>query len=86
MPLFARTALEIRKARTPAAKDPDSASSRLCVRKRFSVYFLYSDYALPDMKAPTWIKRLGFYGFLFFLVKGLLWLLVPALAAVLAID
>jgi hypothetical protein len=33
------------------------------------------------MKAVTWIKRLGFWGFLFFLVKGLLWLLVPALIA-----
>lgn len=34
-----------------------------------------------DMKVPTWIKRLGFWGFLFFLVKGLLWLIVPALLA-----
>ena len=25
----------------------------------------------------TWIKRLGFWGFLFFLVKGLLWLTIP---------
>ena len=33
------------------------------------------------MKTATWIKRLGFWGFLFFLVKGLLWLLVPALLA-----
>lgn len=33
------------------------------------------------MKLPTWIKRLGFWGFMFFLVKGLLWLLVPALIA-----
>jgi hypothetical protein len=33
------------------------------------------------MKAVTWIKRLGFWGFMFFLVKGLLWLLVPALVA-----
>ena len=38
---------------------------------------------VSDMKA-TWIKRLGFWGFLFFLVKGLLWLLVPALAVYLA--
>ncbi|MCC6229103.1 MAG: hypothetical protein IT432_07755 [Phycisphaerales bacterium] len=29
---------------------------------------------------PTWARRLGLFGFLFFLVKGLLWLLVPALA------
>lgn len=33
------------------------------------------------MKVATWIKRLGFWGFMFFLVKGLLWLLVPALVA-----
>ena len=33
------------------------------------------------MKVATWIKRLGFWGFMFFLVKGLLWLLVPALIA-----
>lgn len=26
----------------------------------------------------TWLKRLGFYGFMFFLIKGLLWLIVPA--------
>lgn len=24
-----------------------------------------------------WMKRVGFYGFMFFLIKGLLWLLVP---------
>jgi hypothetical protein len=33
------------------------------------------------MNVSKWIKRLGFWGFLFFLVKGLLWLLVPALVA-----
>lgn len=26
-----------------------------------------------------WIKRLGFWGFMFFLIKGLLWLIVPGL-------
>ena len=36
---------------------------------------------LYRMKGIKWIKRLGFWGFLFFLVKGLLWLLVPALIA-----
>jgi hypothetical protein len=36
------------------------------------------------MKVPLWIKRIGFLGFLFFLVKGLLWLLVPVLIAILA--
>jgi hypothetical protein len=34
----------------------------------------------------NWIKRLGFWGFLFFLVKGLLWLAIPALVAFLALD
>ena len=38
--------------------------------------------AANNMKAIDWIKRLGFWGFLFFLVKGLLWLLVPALVAI----
>jgi hypothetical protein len=33
------------------------------------------------MNVSKWIKRLGFWGFLFFLVKGLLWLLIPALIA-----
>jgi hypothetical protein len=32
----------------------------------------------------TWVKRFGFWGFMFFLVKGLLWLLIPAVLAVLA--
>jgi hypothetical protein len=27
----------------------------------------------------TWIRRLGVAGFLFFLIKGLAWLIVPAL-------
>ena len=38
------------------------------------------------MKVVSWIKRVGFLGFLFFLVKGLLWLLVPALVAMLATN
>lgn len=41
---------------------------------------------LVSMKVATWIKRLGFLGFMFFLVKGLLWLLVPALIAFLATN
>lgn len=28
-----------------------------------------------------WIKRLGVVGFMFFLVKGLAWLIVPVLVA-----
>ncbi|HEY0051184.1 MAG TPA: hypothetical protein VGB68_17955 [Pyrinomonadaceae bacterium] len=34
--------------------------------------------------ASQWIKRFGFAGFMFFLIKGLLWLIVPALVAYLA--
>lgn len=35
----------------------------------------------PQRSAPAaaWMRRLGVAGFLFFLVKGLMWLLVPAL-------
>lgn len=38
---------------------------------------------LPKKNCPakTWVKRLGAAGFAFFLVKGLLWLIVPALVA-----
>jgi hypothetical protein len=32
-------------------------------------------------KFLIWIKRLGFWGFLFFLGKGLIWLAAPALLA-----
>jgi hypothetical protein len=37
-------------------------------------------------KIKRWMKRLGFWGFMFFLVKGLLWLIIPAVLAVLAFD
>ena len=30
-------------------------------------------------KTKSFLKKLGFYGFLFFLIKGLLWLIVPAI-------
>jgi len=38
------------------------------------------------MNLIKWAKRVGFWGFLFFLLKGLLWLLVPAVIAILATD
>ena len=38
------------------------------------------------MEVKTWIKRLGFWGVLFFLVKGLLWLAIPALLALWVTD
>jgi len=37
-------------------------------------------------RLKTWIKRLGFWGFMFFLVKGLLWLAIPAVIAMLALE
>lgn len=39
---------------------------------------------VPHGKRWKWlgyIKKLGFWGFMFFLVKGLLWLIIPYLAA-----
>lgn len=33
-----------------------------------------------------WIKRFGFVGFMFFLIKGLLWLIVPALIAYFSLN
>jgi hypothetical protein len=36
------------------------------------------------MKLKSWIKTMGFWGFLFFLIKGLLWLSIPALIALFA--
>jgi len=41
---------------------------------------------MESSKVKTWIKRLGFWGVVFFLVKGLLWLAIPALIAMLAAD
>ncbi len=34
----------------------------------------------------SWVQRLGAAGFLFFLIKGLLWLAIPALLAYLGRD
>jgi hypothetical protein len=37
------------------------------------------------VSGKTWLKRFGLAGFLFFLIKGLLWLIVPALVAYFAL-
>jgi hypothetical protein len=29
-------------------------------------------------EATSWLRRVGVVGFLFFLIKGLLWLIIPA--------
>jgi hypothetical protein len=36
--------------------------------------------------AVRWTKRFGLAAFLFFLIKGLLWLILPALAAYYALN
>jgi hypothetical protein len=35
----------------------------------------------PSTSTKRWTKRVGVAAFLFFLVKGLLWLIVPAIVA-----
>ncbi|MEA5139665.1 hypothetical protein [Arcicella rigui] len=35
----------------------------------------------PKKDFRSWLKRLGWAGFFFFLIKGLLWLIVPYLIA-----
>ncbi len=39
---------------------------------------------ISAMRLKSWAKTLGFWGFLFFLMKGLLWLTIPALIALIA--
>lgn len=36
--------------------------------------------------AVNWVKRFGVAGFMFFLIKGLLWLIVPALIAYFSVS
>lgn len=42
---------------------------------------MQEDLQISKSKTSDWIKRFGFAGFMFFLIKGLLWLLVPAILA-----
>ena len=49
------------------------------------MFVLRGERKLP-VTVKTWLKRLGFWGFMFFLVKGLLWLIIPAVIAYLALD
>jgi len=53
---------------------------------RAQVLGLNEYHVMESGKIKIWIKRLGFWGFMFFLVKGLLWLAIPALIAMLATD
>jgi hypothetical protein len=36
--------------------------------------------------ARSWVKRFGVAGFVFFLVKGLLWLILPAIIAYFSLN
>ena len=36
--------------------------------------------------AKTWVKRFGAAGFVFFLIKGLLWLIIPAAIAYFSLN
>lgn len=40
----------------------------------------------PLPSGPPWLKRLGAGGFLFFLIKGLLWMLAPAFLAIAGLE
>lgn len=58
------------------------AEFRLPMACHFLIVIVSSHNAAErSMSVKSWIKRMGFWGFLFFLVKGLLWLTVPALIA-----
>jgi hypothetical protein len=37
-------------------------------------------------QAKSWLRRFGVAGFVFFLVKGLLWLIVPAVSAYFSLN
>jgi hypothetical protein len=38
------------------------------------------------MSFKNWIERIGFWGFMFFLLKGLLWITIPALIGFFATE
>ncbi len=40
---------------------------------------MYIQQTQQKFEISTWLKRLGWLGFLLFLVKGLLWLTLPSL-------
>jgi len=46
---------------------------------------MYGALAQPRLP-PAWLKRLGVGGFLFFLIKGLLWILLPAVLGVIGLK
>lgn len=65
-----------------------SAQMRISLNKNTSDRSGAPDFGAPAAKnrsrAARWVARFGVAGFLFFLIKGLAWLIVPALIAVYA--
>ena len=59
--------LYLNTARYPRAQVPDPMETSI------------KQYIAARCPLPVWVRRLGVAGFLFFLVKGLLWLTVPGL-------
>lgn len=55
------------------------------IRMETDVKRMHGTLASPRLP-PAWLKRLGVGGFLFFLIKGLLWLLVPAVLTVAGLN
>lgn len=46
---------------------------------------LHGALAQPRLQ-PAWLKRIGVAGFLFFLIKGLLWLTFPLFLAMVGLE
>jgi hypothetical protein len=58
----------------------------LKAHRRAGYFYIEMETESVRRKSPakTWIRRFGAAGFVFFLVKGLLWLIVPAAVAYLS--
>ena len=41
---------------------------------------------VANSKGKKWLKKLGMFGFLFFLIKGLIWLIVAAVGMYLTLG
>jgi hypothetical protein len=68
------------KGQSPGWRSTGASSTP---RKDFA-YFHVPARLWFKMKLKSWIKTMGFWGILFFLIKGLLWLSIPALIALFA--
>jgi hypothetical protein len=61
-----------------AVSSPERLKSR---PEKFILEIMQEPPAKSKYSAVYLLKRFGFWGFMFFLVKGLLWLIVPAIIA-----